>query len=92
MKNILELEIELKEIADLLYNKLNITSSFEDIDKSIKILEQKNENQYSSIVKKMKNFTRIAYETGILYNVNDNLYNVFVNKLKKIDEILSTIG
>ncbi|MBV7441290.1 hypothetical protein KRX57_07640 [Weeksellaceae bacterium TAE3-ERU29] len=88
---ILELENELKEIKYLLNNKLEIESSFEDIDKSIMILAQKNESQYSSILKKINNFSRMLYETGLLNNIDDEVYNTLLCKLNKVDEILTLL-
>lgn len=90
-EKILELENELKEIKELLINKLGIESSFEDIDKSIIILAQRNESQYSSILKKINNFNRMLYETGLLNNISDEVYNTLVCKLNRVDEILTLL-
>ena len=90
-EEILELKNELKEIKDLLNNKPGIESSFEDIDKSIIILTQRNESQYSSILKKMHNFNRMLYETGLLNNISDEVYNTLVCKLNRVDEILTLL-
>ncbi|MGB4774262.1 MAG: hypothetical protein WBP45_03750 [Daejeonella sp.] len=88
--NILSLEDELKDIAEILYDKVNVVSRFEDLDKSIKILEQRNFRQLPSVLKKMKNFAMILYMSGILYNqleISDKINK----KLDKIYALLNTI-
>jgi hypothetical protein len=73
----------LKEISNILHNQMGINSNFEDLEKSIKIIEQRNINQYPSIIKKMDNLARILYEIGTFHNTNEDIYMKFVDNLKK---------
>lgn len=84
----LKLESILNEISDILYNKMNINIHFEDLDRSINIVKQKNTKHYISINKKIANLTRVLYDTGLLYKVREDEYEELINKLIEIDSLL----
>ncbi|MGV4460442.1 hypothetical protein ACQ1Q5_02790 [Ornithobacterium rhinotracheale] len=85
------LKLELIKLQEILYNEFNSKYRYEDIDNSIKILNQKNKKQYCSIANKINNFSRILYETGVLNNLNDNIYEEFIKVLKNVEDIVNSI-
>ncbi len=87
----LQLESALKEITDFLRNKIGISEIFEDIDKSLKIIALKNRNYYPSIEKKIRNFTRILYETGIFRSLSENDYIIFINKINNVHRLIEDV-
>lgn len=85
------LKMELIKLQEILYNEFNSEYRYEDIDNSIKILNQKNKKQYCSISNKINNFSRILYETGVLNNLNDDIYEEFIKVLKNVEDIVNSI-
>lgn len=86
-----KLAFALKDMASMLYSQFKVSSNFEDLDKSIRIIETRNKNHYPSIVKKIRNFTRILYETGAFHNMREEDYSKFINKLKEADLLINDI-
>jgi hypothetical protein len=84
-----KLKFLLTDVQNILQKNLQIRQDFDDLNKSIKIVEQRNVNQYSKIEKEIENFTRILFETGVLYNLDEETYKRFMNNLNQINNILN---
>ncbi|WP_461643833.1 hypothetical protein [Labilibaculum euxinus] len=80
MKEIEELERLLNQLDMLVISDLGC-NPYEDLEKAIKIVEQRNIKQFSSLEKKMKNFcisitNRRLKSAGKIYILLDKIYEL----------------
>lgn len=80
-----QIEVLLYEVRDLISAEIG-KNSYEDLDKSIKIVSQKNYKQVPAIKDKLKNLSMM------LYNRNLNNSKLIFDKLDKVYSLLLSIS
>jgi hypothetical protein len=78
----IRIEVLLNEIRDLISSEIG-NNPYEDLDKAIKIISQKNLNQFSSINNKLKNLSMM------LYNRNLDCCKLIFEKLDEIHSLIN---
>lgn len=78
----IQLETLLNEVKELISNELGV-NPFEDLEKTIKIVSQKNYNQSQQIRNKLKNLSMI------LYNRNLDCSKLVFEKLDEVYTLLT---
>lgn len=85
-----ELKKTLYELKNIFYNELH-QNFFIDLEKSIKIVEQKNIYQIHIVDNKMDNFVRLLHETGALRDIDKKIYDCIIENINQINYLLKKI-